>query len=349
MHTTLALGIELDNQLHDQSHDQLHDQLKHTGTHTTLDEPLLPIELALDTPLEKWVQLFVDHLAAQSLVSESTINHYTHDLWLMLRYLITFKPDAMSPQAIDQPTILDFIKHMSEIRSNRPASVRRRVASINRFFQFLVSQGVIDENPVDGIEKIRERPRRPVVLTRSECNRILEAAKTTSQPTRDYAIFKLFLSCGCTLSELLGLDVNDFDPDEKTISFVGRDGYRRTVSLPPDCYKALIDYFEVRPKAPADRALFVNRHGQRITKGAVYHAFRLILVRARIERKDVTIHTLRHTCLTMMWQDGAGIFQLQQIAGHASLSTTRKYTRILRRQVTPGGSQRFRIVSRLRS
>src|SRR5690606_37480083 len=101
---------------------------------------------------------------------------------------------------------------------------------------------------------------------------------------------------------------------------------RRSLRLSPGCLEALREYAECRPKAPADgRRFFLNRRGEPVTKGAVYHAFRIALKRAGIRRDGLTVHSLRHTCIALLWEAGVSIKVLQQFAGHRSLATTRTY------------------------
>src|SRR5690606_41583250 len=121
------------------------------------------------------------------------------------------------------------------VRGRGAASSRPRLASLRRVFAYLERQGAIPRAPSSAVPAQRVRSRPSGTLTRDEALRLLEAAKMSRFPARDYAMFRLFLTCGCTLSELLSLKLDDFDPAAGTITFTGRRGRRRTLGLSPAC------------------------------------------------------------------------------------------------------------------
>src|SRR5690606_11301716 len=127
------------------------------------------------------------------------IRHYGHDLELFLRYLNRYHPSVTTPQKVTASIVRRYLKHTVGVRGNSPASNRRRLASLKKFFRHLRQRGVVDADPTARVqmEKFVRRP--PTRLTLNEAARILEASKTTSFPHRDLAIFQLFLTCGCTL------------------------------------------------------------------------------------------------------------------------------------------------------
>lgn len=277
-------------------------------------------------PMSGWIVRFLHHLKTVEGKSENTLRHYAHDLDLFSRYLKAQTPWIVTPGDVTADIITDFLTYMRLIRGNSPSSNRRRLVSLRRFFAYLMETGEIEHNPAEPVPQERHVRQPTPTLTRAEAQRLLEAAKTTQFPTRDYAIFRLFLSCGCTLSELLALTVYDYDANRDAITFHGRNGTTRRLSLSPTCSDAIRTYLRDRPKAPAAKSLFLNRRHQAITKGAIYHAFRHALHRAGIDRPGITIHSLRRTCLTLLWENGMSLHALQQIAGHTSLATTKGYT-----------------------
>lgn len=285
-------------------------------------------------PLSEWIARFLKHLEREAK-SPNTLRHYAHDLDLFSRYLKAHAPFVSAPSDVDAEIIRQYLRHLSLERGNSPASNRRRLASLRRFFGYLLSEGVIDADPCAPVSVRRAQPRPHPALTREEALRFLQAAKMSRFPARDYAMFRLFLSCGCTLSELLALRLEDFDPDQGTITFVSPRGKVRTLTLSPACLDALKEYLESRPKAPAAKSLFINRRGAPVTKGAVYHAFRQAIRRSGIDKPGVTVHSLRRTCLTLLWEAGVSLRTLQHVAGHASLSTTREYARSQNRGNNP--------------
>lgn len=286
------------------------------------------VEVDLETshrPLSRWILRFLHYLDQIEEKSANTLRHYAHDLDLFSRFLQAHAPWITKPGDVTSETIVDFLTYMRIHRGNSPSSNRRRLVTIRRFFAYLLRNGEVYENPAASISVERGRPQPTPVLTRLEARRLLEAAKTTQFPTRDYAIFRLFLSCGCTLSELISLTVDDYDPFEETITFRSPSGLKRRIYLSPACSDAIRAYLRERPKAPADKSLFLNRRHQGITKGAVYHALRHALRRAGINRPGISVHSLRRTCLTLLWGDGISLYALQQVAGFSSLATTKEY------------------------
>lgn len=286
------------------------------------------MEVALATshrPLGHWIVRFLHHLEYDEGKSLNTLRHYAHDLELFSRYLKAHAPWIVTPRDVTEATVTSFLKFMRNERGNSPSSNRRRLVAIRRFFSYLAERGEVDANPAESVVVERAAPRPTPGLTRREAQRLLEAAKTTQFPTRDYAIFRLFLSCGCTLSELISLKLDDFDPFEEAITFHSPSGARRRVPLSPACSEAIRAYLRERPKAPAANSLFLNRRNQGITKGAVYHALRHVLRRAGINRPGITVHSLRRTCLMLLWGEGMSLYALQQLAGHTSLATTKGY------------------------
>lgn len=295
----------------------------------------LALPPAAHRPLVRWIVRFLFHLEVIEGKSENTVRHYAHDLGLFSRYLRVHAPWIARPADVTGPTISGFLRYMQVIRGNSAMSNRRRLASIRRFFRYLYESGAIPSDPTAPLPKIQPERRPAPVLTRDEALRILEAAKTTHFPTRDHAIFRLFLTCGCTLSELVALQLSDFDPKESAITFHGRKGRIRTVPLTPTCRRALQDYLNDRPKSPASTHLFLNRLGQGVTRGAIYHAFDIILKRSGIDKPGVTIHSLRRTCLTLLWEAGVSLHTLQHIAGHSSLASTKEYAPVQARPAHP--------------
>lgn len=288
------------------------------------DRDVWPYGAAIRHPMAEDVRGFLELLAAFG-ASENTIRHYGHDLALFLRFLQRHKARVVDPSQIRPETIRDFLSYLSHGRGNSKASVRRRLAAVRRFMRHLYEIGATPFDPAAHLALTARRKGHPTVLTRDEALRLLEASKMSRFPRRDHAIFRLFLTCGCTLSELIRLRLPDYNPVEETITFSGGRQRPRTLPLPEACRDALEQYLEERPPVRAGRRIFLNRRGEPITKGAVYHAFRLALRRAGIEKEGLTVHSLRHTCLALLWQAGISLHVLHEVAGHHSLATTREY------------------------
>ena|GEM_PF-1437172 len=294
-----------------------------------------PIDLAayrigrgtrLQAGYQRAVEAFLFQLQADGGVSENTVRHYAHDLEMFGRYLVKCRPRIETLQEVGPATLVGFLRYMTSVRNNSRESNRRRLAALRKLFEYVREREGLRHDPTEQLAIEAKRSERPVTLSLDECRRLLEATKMTSFPIRDHAIFRLFLTTGCTLSELTTLRLEDVTLGDGRITFSGRNDVRREVRLSPGCLEALRQYAAWRPKAPADsRAFFLNRRGESVTKGAVYHAFHIALRHAGIRKEGLTVHSLRHTCIALLWEAGVSIKVLQQFAGHRSLATTRTY------------------------
>lgn len=283
-----------------------------------------PYGATLRHPLAGEVREFLTSLALTP-VSGNTLRHYGHDLALFLRFLQRHKANVAHPAQIRPEVVRDFLSYLSHVRGNARSSSRRRLAAVKKFTRFLFERGYIPIDPASHLALTSKRRGAPTVLTKEEALRFLEASKMSRFPERDHAMFRLFLTCGCTLSELLNLKLADYDAAEGTIVFSGGRQKRRKLPLTDGCKRALERYFEEERPVAGGRHLFLNRKGEPITKGAVYHAFHRALERAGIEKEGLTVHSLRHTCLALLWRAGVSLHVLQEVAGHHSLATTREY------------------------
>lgn len=289
----------------------------------------------LYTPLSVAIDTFLQVMHATNELSTNTLRHYYHDLQLFTRFLSTTYGQTVPVGEID-PFDVDAFLHEQARRGNSLSSQKRRLAALRRFFEAMEKWGYTDRDPTEDVPGRIVPPNRPTTLTLDEALRFLEASKGTRYPSRDYAIFYLFLVLGCTLSELLRLRRSDVSLSAQTVRIWGRGGVTRTLPLSDRSCKVLAAYLKTRPKAPADStALFLNRRGDRITKGAVYHAFGLILPKAGIAKERITIHSLRHTCFALLWQAGVSLRVMQRLAGHQSLASTRIYEWAGERPPTP--------------
>jgi len=158
---------------------------------------------------------------------------------------------------------------------------------------------------------------------------------------RDYAIITLFLNCGIRLSELVGINTNDIDFEECKMTVIGKGNKERTIYLNKACLKALNDYINMKPKTGikkdsknSDKALFISERLERISKRTVQHIVERELKKAGLDTRNLSVHKLRHTAATLMYQYGnVDIRALQELLGHESISTTEIYTHVNNEQV----------------
>lgn len=286
--------------------------------------------------------------------SISTVNEYYLDLRVFFRFMKIQKQVVGADVPFEDITIrdidLDFIKTISRLdiydyldfmRREREwddygdigleaSSLSRKLATLRSFFKYLViDKECLSINPTDGVPTPRLKKSLPHFLTLEECYRLLGAVDGRHQE-RDYCILVLFLNCGMRVSELVGIDLSDIQGE--TLRLRGKGNKERIVYLNEACNHAINDYLVVRnpEKAiPKDKnALFLSQKGSRISVDAVQAMLNKCLLKAGLDPKLYSPHKLRHTAATLMLQNGVDIRTLQEVLGHANLSTTQIYTHI---------------------
>ncbi len=175
----------------------------------------------------------------------------------------------------------------------------------------------------------------PIYLTLEESVLLLEAAaKLSSHPERDHAVFRLLLQTGCRVGELVKLKVYDLNLEEKYIKVTGKGNKQRLIPLTPNTCQALEKYMDVRSKIISDQdSLFLDSNGNPLNWYIISETFKMLCLETGIEKPNLTLHKLRHTCLTLLLKAGVDLPVLKQIAGHERISTTVKYTHITQREI----------------
>lgn len=296
--------------------------------------------------------------------STATINEYKYDLTRFLKYMkalemskktIDFEEidisniDSKFLNKIDSSDIYEYISYLKTAQNNSATTRARKIASIKGFFRYLnVKVKVIDNNPAKEIETPKLEKTLPKYLTLNESQRLLNTAKDgdkkqlrriknpDKEPTkhqkdlaiRDYAIITLFLNCGMRLSELVGIDISHIKFDEAVLTVVGKGNKQRTVYLNKACLIALKEYLKIRPVITGtDKdALFLSDRKKRISKRMIQTSIGQYLEAAGLN--GYSVHKLRHTAATLMYQNGVDVRALQEILGHENIGTTEIYTHV---------------------
>lgn len=287
--------------------------------------------------------------------SARTVEEYLLDLRTFFRYMIATK-EGITPygddfEEIDITTIgLDFVKNIKteEIyeflfyagseRLNGWAAKARKLTSIKSFYKYLVTKRkLLEKNPAIDIDSPKKERTLPKFLSIDESLALLDAinADTESKNTkRDFAIATLFLNCGMRLSELCGIDLRDLDDSLRSLRVFGKGAKERIIYLNSACKEALSEYLKVRnlnldSSTSAEPALFLSSRGQRISDKTVQWMIAKYLKLAGLESKGYSVHKLRHTAATLMYQSGnVDVRVLKDILGHEQLNTTQIYTHI---------------------
>lgn len=292
-----------------------------------------PAKLAL----AEAVEAYLGYLATEKQLEKNTLFHYRHDLTLFLRFLereLRTPAARLTVSTVTGDTVEAFIKHQTEHRRNGVASNRRRLSCLRGFVRFLVLIGAVAGDFAEvPLPPHKRMP--PTFLRPHEEAALLQAARHAApNPPRDYAIFLLFLKCGCRLNEVLNMQMNDIDWPSGTVNVRNGNRIDRTLPLGAETHAALAEYLECRPRVLTPY-LFLNRHERPITKGAIYHALSKCLSAAGINRPRITLHTLRHTYVKRLVDANTPLHRLLQLTGTRTPAAFRIYQQV--RETDRGG------------
>ena len=298
---------------------------------------------------------FLDYMITIQNKSKNTVKEYNYDLATFFRFLkMHFKltdEDDLKMIEFDDVTIdtlkkvkLEdihaFLGYLTKNYNSKATTRSRKVSSLRVFFNYLCQKNLLEVNPTQNLETPKIGKRMPKYLTLDDSRKLLEAASNEDNRNneRNYAITTLFLNCGMRLSELVGINLNDIVWDEYQLNVIGKGNKERTIYLNKACIKALEEYLRVRPKthltADAEKALFLSERKQRISRRMVQEIIYGELKQAGLDTSKYSVHKLRHTAATLMYQYGqVDIRALQELLGHASISTTEIYTHVANEQV----------------
>lgn len=297
------------------------------------------------TYLPDLLQQYLIYLEVIKGHSQLSVIEYASDLRTFFRFLSREKGlcDKNIPyEEIDISSIdLEFIKSITlmdayrfliyckDVRKNNETTRARRVISIRRFFIYLTdNQKLLDENPMKVLDIPKTKKSLPKYLTLDEAEKLLSVIEGKFKE-RDYAIVTLFLNCGMRLSELVGINYNDIKEDGSLI-ITGKGNKERKIYLNQACVNAVTSYLKVRAHdGVRTRALFISSRNQRISPKTVQHIVYTNIDKAGFSDRGLSVHKLRHTAATLMYQHGnVDLLLLKEILGHENLGTTEIYTHI---------------------
>ena len=278
------------------------------------------------------IDRFLDELRREN-ASAHTVRNYASDLTQFLEYF-TIQDKAEhrpSVEEIDALAIREWLGHLYE-RQLTAVSMRRKLAAVRSFFKFLLRDGVVAINVARLVRTPKAPKSLPAVMTAEQTNTLVEGVAADKlerpYPARDLAIFEFLYGCGLRISELVGLNLGDFDFSERWILVRGKGRKERQVPFGSKAAEALERYLaERKPALGAGAVLFLNHRGQRLTDRG---ARAIVKFYARMIAGDSSIHphSLRHAYATHLLSDGADLRAIQELLGHSQLSTTQKYTQV---------------------
>ena len=305
-----------------------------------------------------YLNSFLDYMVTIQNKSPNTIKEYNYDLatflkFIKIHYKLTDETDLEN--IIYKDVTLDtirkvklddlhaFLAYLTNNFKSKAATRSRKVSSLRMFFNYLCMKNIIEINPSQNLETPKLDKRLPKYLTLEQSKKLLNVSINEDKryPERDHAITTLFLNCGMRLAELVGINIQDINFEENQMTVIGKGNKERTIYLNKACIKAIKEYLLVRPKEGvkkdsknSDKALFLSERRQRISRRTVQEIIYTELKEAGIDSNNYSVHKLRHTAATLMYQyGGVDIRALQELLGHESISTTEIYTHVSNEQV----------------
>ena len=273
------------------------------------------------------------YLTEEKHAQKNTLNSYARDLnqfqtWLMANGITDLKK-------VKKETVNEYLQYMSG-KGKSPATVTRSTASIRSVYNYMLREGRVKTNPAKAVTSQKVERKYPEILTNREVELFLEQPKCVDEKGfRDHAMLELLYATGIRVSELIGLNVEDVN---LTVGFIRctTHGKERIIPLYTAAVKALREYMEkIRPRIIADenqQALFVNMSGERMSRQGFWKIIKYYQEKAEIN-KDITPHTLRHSFAVHLLENGADLRSIQEMLGHADISSTQIYTHVIQKQL----------------
>ncbi len=274
-------------------------------------------------------ELYADYLNFERGLSPLTVSAYGRELDKFIDFVTDRgRPDASSVEAGD---VRDYVFHLGDLGLSA-TSVRRAQSALRTYFAFLLEEGALENDPTEGIQSPRVARALPNVLDAGEVVALLEAPRLDSPVHwRDRAILEFLYATGVRVSELVGLRLTDPDLEEGLCTVFGKGSKERLVPLGRPACVALSRYLrEVRPaleKGKGDGRVFLNQRGRPLSRTAVWKIVKVAARSAGLKGK-VSPHVLRHTFATHLLEGGADLVAVQELLGHADISTTQIYTHL---------------------
>lgn len=281
--------------------------------------------------MDEWIARFVEYLTIERGLSTNTLESYERDLQHFRAYLQ--KRGSTLLDDVREHHISSYLGYLhDEGRAN--STISRNLASIRSFFHFLVREECIQNDPTLHVETPKIEKRLPRVLTPEEVERLLRAPdQTTIAGLRDAAMLELLYATGIRVSELVSLSCGDVHLSSGFLRCMGKGGKERIIPIGEYAVQALSTYLQVgRPAFLRDSdedALFLNHHGTQMSRQGFWKILKKYAQEAQII-KDITPHTLRHSFATHLLERGADLRAVQEMLGHADISTTQIYTHVTR-------------------
>lgn len=287
--------------------------------------------------MEQAIQQFILTLATERGASQNTLDAYQTDLRQLVDYLR--HAGIASWAAVEPAVVQSFIAHLTE-REYATTSIARKFAAVKSFFQYLSASGAVPSNPAQDVGSPRVEKYLPHALSPQEVARLFTLPMvSTAAGLRDAAMLHVLYATGLRVSELVAIELADVDAGLATIRCSGRSGRMRQLPVSKAARDALDAYLSRgRPQLVRDEstdALFLNHHGERLTRQGFWLIMKGYARAAGVA--DITPHTLRHSFALDMIDRGMELRSVQELLGHANISTTQMYRHLLKAQAASAG------------
>ncbi len=303
-----------------------------------------------------YLQEYLNYIETIKLRSKLTVKNYYTDIKLFLRFVKvsnglaaedefdSIKISDVSEDLIKKVTltdILSFLTYTSSERENHAQARARKAVALRQFFKYLtVKKMWFDVSPAQNLELPSPKKTLPKHLTIEQATELLRSCSVFKDWTdhRDYCMITFFLNCGMRLSELVGINVNDYISTREggenvhRIKVLGKGSKERIIYLNPACVSAFEDYIKVRPDTK-EKALFISKRLKRISNRRVEQIIDEKLQLSGLSGMGFSVHKLRHTAATLMYQNGVDVRALKEVLGHENLDTTQIYTHVANEQI----------------
>ncbi|MBI3762469.1 MAG: tyrosine recombinase [Chloroflexi bacterium] len=280
--------------------------------------------------MEEHLTRFLSVLGAEKGYSENTTLAYRNDLVQFTAFLRNWPGGpVIDPRAITSEAVRSYLASLSQ-RNYAASTIARKVAAVKSFFHFLTQSGAIPADPAQGLDAPRVKKHVPKTLSPHDVERLLTAPVDghSAKSLRDRALLELLYATGLRVTEMVGLEVTDVDLMRGEVRARNKTHRERALPIRDRALQSLTDYVtRARPQLlrnPAEPALFLNHRGQRLTRQGLWLIIKECANAAGIA--DVTPHTLRHSFAKNLINEGADLRDVQEMLGHANLSTTQVYT-----------------------
>ena len=277
---------------------------------------------------------YFNYLSVEKGLSANTLESYRRDIKKFLNYMS--KKKKLSAAQVDRLELNAFLASLYNSKLST-ATISRCLASLRSFFNYLLQEGLIKNNPAYELEAPRIEKKLPRVLSSSEIDRLLEQPQAAhNNGLRDKAMLELLYASGIRVSELVSLNITDFDPTVGYLRCRGKGMKERIVPIGSLAVKNVSEYLRrTRVSLLRNReepALFLNHHGNRLTRQGFWKILKKYSRQAGIQG-EVTPHTLRHSFATHLLENGADLRSVQEMLGHSDIATTQIYTQVTRKKI----------------